>query len=174
MTRSILTALLSRFNSAGSARGTDGSRASEERYRSVVDNSPYGIYRVAVDGTFVTVNPALCRIVGYSEQELFASNMASLYADPSDRARLLANHETRPFGAPVETSWRRKDGHVIAARIWVYSDRTPSGRITYLDGYVEDVTSVRATEQALRQAEKLAALGQLCATCSRSLAVERL
>ena len=55
---------------------------SEDRYRSVVDNSPYGIYRVTFDGSFVTVNPALCAMVGYSAEELFASNIVVLYPTP--------------------------------------------------------------------------------------------
>ena len=60
---------------------------SEERYRSVVDNSPYGIYRVTYDGHFVTVNPALCAMLGYSSDELFASNILSLYPDAAERQR---------------------------------------------------------------------------------------
>ncbi|MEP6492686.1 MAG: ATP-binding protein [bacterium] len=141
----------------------------DERYRSVVDNSPYGIYRVTSTGEFVTVNPALCRIVGFSEHELFASNIGMLYQDPAERARLLAEFESRPYGVPVETSWRRKDGEVIIARIWVYGERSHSGRIKYLDGYVEDVTHMRATERALLQAEKLAALGQLVSGVAHEL-----
>lgn len=144
-------------------------RVNDERFRSVVENSPFGIYRVTANGAFVTVNRALCAIVGLSEPELFASNISALYADPADRARLVAEHESQPNGTPVDVAWRHKDGRPITVRVWVYADRDDSGRIIHLNGYVEDVTPMRATEEALRQAEKLAALGQLVSGVAHEL-----
>jgi len=143
--------------------------ASDERYRSVVENSPYGIYRVALDGRFITVNRALCTMMGYAEAELLASNIEVFYPDPAERQRLLADYERRPFGAPVEVPWRRKDGQLITTRVWVYAERNDRGEIAHLDGYVEDVTVLRATEEALRQAEKLAALGELVSGVAHEL-----
>src|SRR4051812_34377158 len=108
---------------------------SEERYRSVVDNSPYGIYRVSYDGRFITVNPALCAMVGYTADELFASGISVLYETRAQRERLLADYLERPHGKPVEVPWVRKDGSTILTRVWVYADRNSEGRITYFDGY---------------------------------------
>jgi PAS domain S-box-containing protein len=142
---------------------------SDDRYRSVVENSPYGIYRVALDGRFVTVNRALCAMVGYTEAELFASNIAMLSPEPAECLRLLADYAVRPHGMPGEVAWRRKDGEMITARIWVYGQRDDRGVIEYLDGYVQNVTELRATEQALRQAEKLAALGELVSGVAHEL-----
>ena len=144
-------------------------RWSEERCRSVVDNAPYGIYRVAFDGQLVEVNPALCAILGYTKAELVATNISLLYADPHDPAAQLATYDARQPGAPVDQAWRRKDGHVITTRVWEYPDRDQAGRIKYVDGYVEDVTQIRGTEQALRQSEKLAALGQLVSGVAHEL-----
>jgi PAS domain S-box-containing protein len=167
VTRSFLSALRSRFR-AGS-RSIPETQVSEDRYRSVVDNSPYGIYRVTFDGRFVTVNPALCAMVGYSESELFAARIQLLYADQDERQRLLSDYDGRPQGTPVDVPWRHKDGRVITTRVWVYADRDGAGHIRHFDGYVEDVTPMRATEQALRQAEKLAALGQLVSGVAHEL-----
>jgi two-component system NtrC family sensor kinase len=141
----------------------------EDRYRSVVDNSPFGIYRVTYDGRFITVNPALCTIVGYTAEELFASNIVTLYADPSERPVLLGKASERPRGVPIDVSWRHKGGSPITVRIWAYAERSASGELSFLDGYVEDVTPLRATEQALRQSEKLAALGQLVSGVAHEL-----
>jgi two-component system NtrC family sensor kinase len=142
---------------------------SEDRYRSVVDNSPYGIYRVTYDGRFITLNPALCDMVGYTADELQASGIGTLYVHPDERGRLLAAYDSRPRGTPVDVPWRRKDGRIITTRAWVYAERDDRGCIQYLDGYVEDVTPIRATEHALRQAEKLAALGQLVSGVAHEL-----
>jgi PAS domain S-box-containing protein len=142
---------------------------SEDRYRSVVDNSPFGIYRVTSDGRFITVNPALCAIVGYSADELFASNAEMLYADPAERQLWLAKADGLPRGEPVDVGWRHKNGSPITVRIWLYSERDASNQLSFIDGYVEDVTPIRATEQALRQSEKLAALGQLVSGVAHEL-----
>ena len=142
---------------------------SDDRYRSVVDNSPYGIYRVTYDGRFVTLNPALCAMVGYSADELFERGIVALYDSPETRARLLAEYSSRPHGKPIDVPWIRKDGSTIITRAWVFAQEDADGRILYLDGYVEDVTQFRQTEQALLQAEKLAAVGQLISGVAHEL-----
>jgi len=142
---------------------------SEERYRSVVDNSPYGIYRVTHDGRFITLNPALCAMLGYTADELYAGGIGILYESLEQRSRLLQDLLSRPIGKPVEVPWLRKDGTTIVTRAWVYADRDESGHITYLDGYVEDVTPLREAEQALRQAEKLAAIGTVISGVAHEL-----
>lgn len=142
---------------------------SDDRYRSVVDNSPYGIYRVTYDGQFITVNPALCAMVGYTADELFASGISILYESPCARQALLAEYGNRPHGKAVEVPWVRKDGTTIITRVWVYAERDAAGRIAHLDGYVEDVTRVRETERALRHAEKLASIGQVISGVAHEL-----
>jgi len=142
---------------------------SEIQYRSVVDNSPYGIYRVTYEGRFVAVNPALCAMVGYTAEELLSANIGMLYERPEQRAQLVAEHDERPRGKPIEIPWRRKDGTVITARLWFYADRDAEGRVLVYDGYVEDVTPLRAAERALQQAEKLAAVGQLISGVAHEL-----
>jgi PAS domain S-box-containing protein len=139
------------------------------RYRLVVDNSPFGIYRVTYDGRFTTVNPALCAIVGYTAEELLESNIVTLYPSAAERQMWLEEFQNRPIGKPVDVAWRHKSGKPITARVWVYAERDPSGAIAYFDGYVEDVTPIRATELALRQSEKLAALGQLVSGVAHEL-----
>ena len=142
---------------------------SDDRLRSVLENAPFGIYRVTFDGRFLAVNPALCAMVGYTADELYASNISVFYPDAAERQRLIADYEVRPHGASVEVPWKRKDGRVITTRVWVYGGRDPQGRIEYFDGYVEDVTAIRETEQALRQTEKLASLGELVSGVAHEL-----
>ncbi len=47
-------------------------RASEERFRSIYQHAPVGVKQVALDGRLMMVNPALCRMLGYTEGELLS------------------------------------------------------------------------------------------------------
>src|SRR2546430_191785 len=52
-------------------------RHSEESHRALVQHASYAIYRSSVEGRFLTVNPALVRMLGYaSEQQLLAGDLA--------------------------------------------------------------------------------------------------
>jgi len=65
--------------------------------------------------------------------------------------------------------WRRRDGTVVTVRVSAraYSDDRAS--VWFSEGFVENVTPLRAAEQALRQSEKLAALGQLVSGVAHEL-----
>ena len=53
-------------------------RASEERFRKVEEYAPTGLALVALDGSFISVNPALCELSGYSREELLAKTYQSM------------------------------------------------------------------------------------------------
>ncbi len=136
---------------------------------SAFDDSPLGIYRVTADGQLVAVNRALCALVGYELEELMGADVRVLYVDATDCERLIAELEGRDQTNHEDVRWRRRDGSVITTRVWLHADRDETGAIAHLDGYVEDVTAIRATEHALAQAEKLAALGQLVSSVAHEL-----
>jgi two-component system, cell cycle sensor histidine kinase and response regulator CckA len=135
---------------------------SESRFRSLVKNSVFGIYRSSLDGRFIEVNPALVTMLGYdSEAELQSIPVLVLYRDPRDRRILLERfrHATQVKG--VEAEWRRKDGTPIVVRLngrWVPDDgEHPEG----FEMVVEDVSERRTLEQQLHQAQKMEAVGRL-------------
>src|SRR3954470_11565597 len=65
--------------------------------------------------------------------------------------------------------WRRKDGTLLMVRISARAYRDERGAVWFSEGFVENVTPLRAAEQALRQSEKLAALGQLVSGVAHEL-----
>jgi PAS domain S-box-containing protein len=66
------------------AERTAALHEAEERFRSVFDCSPVGMARVALDGRFLQVNPALCGMLGFAEPELLATALPDL-THPDDR-----------------------------------------------------------------------------------------
>src|SRR5438552_8951003 len=138
-------------------------RRSEESHRALVQHASYAIYRSSVDGRFLTVNPALVRMLGYeSEQQLLAVDLAvDIYADPDERQRILARFEGADVVEGVEVAWRRRDGEEILVRLAGRAVRRPGGAIDCFETIAEDVTERRALEEQLRQSQKMEAIGQL-------------
>ena len=148
--------------SAESARLRASLQENETRSRDLVENSVYGIFRVALDGTFHTTNDTLLKILGCSGlSELQALNLADdVFRYPETFTKLLADSRELAIVQNVETEWRRRDGGFISVRLHLRCI-SHSGVADGLEGIVEDVTEVRALERQLQQAQKFETIGQL-------------
>jgi two-component system, cell cycle sensor histidine kinase and response regulator CckA len=134
---------------------------SEARYRLLVENAAYGIFRTAPDGKFLDANNALATMLGYSSpNELLAVNISTVYARPEAREPLIAATIANGFADGLELDWVRKDGQPLMVRLSARLIREPNGE-TYFEGIVENVTEWRALETQLRQAQKMEAVGRL-------------
>jgi len=136
-------------------------RRSEGTFRSLVEDSPFGIFRGAPDGRLLAVNPAMVEMLGYAAAaELLRVNLREIQAGPDDPIRLLANlAQTNPV--TVEAQWRAKDGHTITVSQTGRVARDADGNIESFTVIVEDITTRRLLESRLRQAQKMEAIGRL-------------
>ncbi len=145
-------------------RAEEALRRSEESHRALVQHASHAIYRSSPDGRFLTVNPALVKMLGYeSEEQLLGVDLATdVYADPTERARILARFDgaSDPIDG-VEVIWKRRDGRQIMVRLSGRAVRRSDGSIDCFETIAEDVTERRALEEQLRQSQKLEAIGQL-------------
>jgi PAS domain S-box-containing protein len=137
-------------------------RRSEGEYRALIEYAPLGIYRSTPQGRYLTVNPALVRMLGYdSADELLGLDIPrDVFADADDRVRLFAQFEGRDE-AKAEVDWKRKDGSRVSVRLNVRMIRAAAGEIECYEGLVEDVTEQRSLEAQFRQAQRLEAVGRL-------------
>ena len=137
-------------------------RVSEARNRDLVENSVYGIARVAADGRFLDANASLLRILGCAEfSELGALNLVrDIFRYPEQYAQIHAACQKQGLLHGAESEWRRRDGGLVAVRVNLRL--IPLGAAgSGLELVVEDVTELRAMERQLRQAQKFEAIGQL-------------
>ena len=152
-----------------SANAAESLRQSEASFRSFVENSPIGIYRASGAGRLLAVNASLVGLLGYSSAtELLNVDMTrTVFASPRDWERLFGELETEARSA--EMDWRRKDGTTVTVRVSARAYHDERGSLAYSEGFVENITPLRVAEQAVRQSEKLAALGQLVSGVAHEL-----
>ena len=144
------------------ARAVTALRASEARYRGLVQNATYGMHWVTADGTLLSVNPAFVQMLGYDSAEdvLAIGNVAALYRDPSANEKLTQKFLSS--GRVDETvEWKRKDGKLITVRLNGRRVVDPEQETDCAEVIVEDVTERLALEKQLLQAQKFEAIGQL-------------
>ncbi len=153
------------------AHAAESLRQSEASFRSFVENSPIGIYRATGTGRLLAVNESLVQLLDYdSALELLQIDMAThLFVSASDRERLFRQLEAHGELRSADMEWRKRDGSTVLVRISARAYRDERGSVWFSEGFVENVTPLRAAEQALRQSEKLVALGQLVSGVAHEL-----
>jgi two-component system cell cycle sensor histidine kinase/response regulator CckA len=135
---------------------------SEARNRQLIENSPYGIFRISPDGTFLDPNPALLRILGCDSGEELSppALVRDIFRYPGHYAECMAACRQEGQVHNTETEWRRRDGGMVVVRLHLrglsIADLTAAVEVT-----AEDVTEVRAMERQLHESQKFEAIGQL-------------
>jgi two-component system cell cycle sensor histidine kinase/response regulator CckA len=132
-------------------RAEQAQREAEERFRSLFDNATEGIFQTTTDGRYLSVNPALARMCGYSSPAEMIASVEDLgreiYADPHTRA--VFKHLVEKFGSVKDFEYevKRKDG----AKIWISENahvvRSPDGEILSYEGTIEDITARKRAER---------------------------
>jgi PAS domain S-box-containing protein len=129
----------------------------KERFLSVFDCSAVGMALVAHDGHWIRVNTALCEILGYSEQELLATNFQSLTHPDDLNADLF--YAQKVFTGQLrfyhfEKRYIHKKGHVVWVTLTASAVPDASGKVSYGIAQVQDITAKKNAEAALRRDQK--------------------
>jgi PAS domain S-box-containing protein len=132
-------------------------RSSEDRFRSALHHSPIGMAIVAPDGAWIEVNPALCKIVGYTHDELLGSNFQAI-THPDDLGRDLDNLKQMLARGIDEYQMEKRYIHKNGSTIWVQLnvslvwnlDATPRHFISQ----IQDISERKRVERELRKAEE--------------------
>lgn len=143
-------------------RAEEALRASEEKYRSLFEDSNDAVVLTAPSGEILDVNPAGVRLFGFSsKEELLRVNVATLYASAFDRRVLIHMAAERGVVKDFECQLKAKDGRRIEARITTTAIHDASGRLVGYRGITRDVTAQKRLEEQLLHSQKLEAVGRL-------------
>jgi len=134
-----------------------GLKESEERYRSIFDNSTIGLYRTTPDGKILLANRTLIKKLGFSSfEELSFRNLKSPGFEPSyERNQFLELIEKNGEVLGVEEVWKCRDGSSIFMRESARAVRDNHGKTLFYDGTVEDFTETRQIIEKLKESEKI-------------------
>ncbi|KMY68689.1 hypothetical protein AAU61_03470 [Desulfocarbo indianensis] len=138
-------------------------RESEERYRSLVENTPYGLFLADLaSGRFIFLNRQLIDMFGYEPEDTDSLTLWEVI-DSSEHELVQKRLTSRGKGESVESdqvfTGRRKNGSLI--RCLVSASPVSSGGQQALQGVVRDVTNEELMERQLQQAQKMEAVGTL-------------
>jgi diguanylate cyclase (GGDEF)-like protein/PAS domain S-box-containing protein len=123
-------------------------RESEERFRSAFDHAAIGMALVALDGRWLQVNATVCRIVGYSVEELLATDFQSI-THPEDLDADLA-HARRLVAGQIPDykmvkRYLHKQGHTVWILLSVSLVRDDAGVPLYFISQIQDITEQTLT-----------------------------
>jgi PAS domain S-box-containing protein len=144
----------------------DALREAEREYRGIFDNAIFGIFRSTPAGRYLSVNPAMARILGYDSAEEMIATLSDIslqmYVDPKRRDEFVLMMDRLGVIQNFECEVFRKDG----SRIWVVSSARAvreEGVVVRYEGMTEDITESKLLRGQLLQAQKLESVGQLAA-----------
>lgn len=131
-------------------------RESEERFRLAMESSAIGMCLVSPDGTFLTVNPALCAMLGRPADVLTACTWQEL-THPDDLAIDLGHVrdvlDGRLDSYRLLKRFLRPDGAVVWGDLAVAGVRGDDRSVRYFVSQIVDVTAGHDAEEALRASE---------------------
>ncbi len=165
-----------------SRRQDERLRASEERLLKIMEAAPIAVNVTTRDGRWLFCNAQSVRLLGREHTELVRTPTQELYADPADRAALIARFDREGPFRDAEIRFRRPDGAIVwalsswnmieldgesALLTWLYdiTDRkiAEAALIRAREEAERALTELRVAQESLIQAETMASLGQLVA-----------
>ena len=121
---------------------------SEERFRTLYENTTVGLYRTTPDGRILMANPALLRILNFESFEELAKRNLEVegFNDSYPRSNFKQQIEKDGIVIGMENAWEKSDGSIIFVRESCKAIRDTKGNAIYYDGSIEDITERKQAE----------------------------
>jgi PAS domain S-box-containing protein len=131
-------------------------RSTESHYRTILENVQDTLYRTDTDGKITMISPVGARQAGYdSPDEMIGMDLArDLYADPEEHKKIRAILTKKGSVNAYPVTLKARDGrryHVTASSHYFYDTE---GNVLGIEGILHDVTDLRQTEDALKEANR--------------------
>ena len=130
---------------------------SEAQLEQAFGASPIGMSLVALDGRFLRVNQAFCKMLGWSESELLARGFQAItYAQDISPDLQLVQEIIAGMrqSYQIEKRYFHKDGHQVWAQLNVSVVLDKQGAAQYFLSQIQDITEAKIAAEALRLSEQ--------------------
>jgi PAS domain S-box-containing protein len=122
---------------------------SGQKLKSILENLQDAFFQADLNGNFTYVNSRAARMYGYSENELIGLPASKLYADSSERDKLIEKLRTKGKIFDWTGKGLRKDGSSFWVSMNVQLSADNQGNITGTEGIVRDITERKNAEAEL-------------------------
>ncbi len=130
---------------------------SEERFRGAFEFSPVGMALVSPEGSWLQTNPALCRMLGYTEIELRRHTFSDI-THPDDVGTSVTRVCELLSGSRTQYQLRNRYLHKSKRVVWADLNASlvlgRDGRPSHIVAQIVDVTAQHSAEEALRESEE--------------------
>ncbi|NVO19672.1 MAG: PAS domain S-box protein [Bacteroidetes bacterium] len=131
---------------------------SEELFRTAFENATVGVCLVSSSGGFLSVNHALCNMLGYSKEELLALTLNDITLKDDDaigREEMQKMLEKELSMATYEKRHLHKDGSIRWSNVSMGIVHDSNRRIEYFVTYIEDISERKLAELTIRKSADL-------------------
>lgn len=134
----------------------DALDANAKLYRDLFEHGLVAKAILSPDGHYIKVNQSFCDLLGYDREELEGSHV-SIVIKETEREKVLENIRRLVDGEipgyQVERQYVHKDGHIVTALVDVAPEKDNKGNTRSVIAQAQDISSLKATEAALRDIE---------------------
>jgi PAS domain S-box-containing protein len=127
-------------------------RQSEERFRAAFGSAAIGMALTSPGGGWLQVNPSLCELTGYTEEELLATDFQSI-THPDDLQKCLDGFWRLILGEIQYFYTEKRYIHKSGRTVWVFLStalvRDDKGEPLYVVAQIQDITQARADKENL-------------------------
>lgn len=124
-------------------------RESEEKYRTLTEQIPVGLYRILSSGQIIYCNPAFAKVFGFPDADsVMGKNIRAFVSNFEEWLEQCTTRHT-----PVEVNMLKADGSAIWVQNILRLNVTDNPDTTYFDGMLTDVTDRKVAMDELTESE---------------------
>jgi PAS domain S-box-containing protein len=144
-------------------RETNLLRESEEQFRQLYRDTPLPLHSVGPDGRIEKASDAWLDLLGYKREEAIGRHLTAFMTPDSKAHYEQVAWPALQKGGEIRNSdyqFRRKSGEIQDVLLSAHLDRSSGGSMRTLGGLI-DVTARKRAEEAMRQSQRMEAIGKL-------------
>jgi len=136
-------------------------RESEEKYRTLFEESRDAICISSKEGRLVDFNPEMLSLFDYTREEMMNMDFHQLLVDPEDRPRFQQKLEEKGFIRDYALKMCKKDGTPMDCLLTSTLRKTKNGSIFGYQSSFHDITERKRMEKKLKDSQRMELIGKL-------------